>query len=70
MPQPDLFPIYDRLVDGGLEAYLCKARGKGESFHRISTRLRDEFEISVSVETIRRWCSLAGAEKPTTEVAG
>lgn len=69
MPRPDLFPFVDRLVEGGLTEYLRKARGKGESFHRISSRLAEEHDVPVSVETIRRWCAIAGAKKPS-KVAG
>ncbi len=47
--------IVDRLIVGGLEKFLRDARENGQSFPSISLRLRDEYSIAVSSDSVRRW---------------
>lgn len=53
--QTDTYQLTDRLIDGGLPAFLAAARSAGESAETIAYRLRSEHEIVVSSETVRRW---------------
>lgn len=57
MPPTDTFPLADRLVPGGLVAFLNAARDAGDSFETIAFRLRSEHQIQVSAETARKWCA-------------
>lgn len=56
MARTDTYPLVDRIVDGGLQAFLAAARSAGESFETIAFRLRSEHDITVSAETVRKWC--------------
>lgn len=56
MPPTDTFAIYDRLVPGGLEAFLTAARSEGQSVRQIAARLLAEHDVNVSSETVRTWC--------------
>lgn len=49
------FALADKLVDGGLAERLAQEMAAGRSFDSISQRLTAE-GISVSRETVRRWC--------------
>lgn len=68
MPQPDLFPLIDRLVQGGLEAFLLRRRGEGDSYQQIAFDLKRLHDVDLSVETVRRWCIRLDAK--AQEVAG
>jgi hypothetical protein len=56
MAATDTYPLINRLVPGGLDAYLTAARGGGDSHETIAYRLRSEHAIEVSAETVRKWC--------------
>lgn len=62
MPQSGTYPLVDRILDGHLADRLRSWRHEGWSFQRIADELRDEHDVRVSDETIRRWCSLDGGE--------
>lgn len=70
MPRSDIFPLADRLVPGGLAEYLTAARAEGQSHENITFRLRDEHDIKVSTETVRKWCRRTGADSSPTDTAG
>lgn len=57
MPATDTYPLVDRIVTGGLPAFLTEAREAGESHETIAYRLRSEHDITVSAETVRKWCA-------------
>ena len=70
MARNDSFPLIDRLVPDGLATYLTAARKAKDSHETIAFRLRNEHDIKVSAETVRKWCRRTGADpSPTTEVA-
>ena len=64
MPGTELFPIIDRLIPGGLGAYLTAARANGESLRTIGQRLQDEHQLQITYTTIKKWCDQCGATKP------
>jgi hypothetical protein len=51
------FPLVDRLVGGDLEQRITAWRAEGVSFSEIAFRLREQHEINVTAETVRRWVS-------------
>lgn len=55
MPPPDLYPLVDNLVPGGLPKFLADAEAEGQSSETIARNLHGRFDVSVSGETIRRW---------------
>lgn len=62
MAATDTYPLVDRLVDGGLPAFLRAARLAGESHETIAYRLRTEHDITVTSETVRKWVTRAETE--------
>lgn len=56
MAPTDTSKLVDRLIPGGLAAYLTEARENGQTFADITFRLRTEHDIEVTQETVRRWC--------------
>lgn len=60
MAATDTYPLVDRLVEGGLPAFLNAAREAGDSHETIAFRLRAEHDITVSIETVRKWVLRAG----------
>lgn len=57
MAPTDTRVLIDRLIPGGLDAFLTSARSNDETFADISFRLRAEHDIKVTQETVRRWCT-------------
>lgn len=55
MPAPDLYPLVDRLVPGGLASFLSVAAERGDSNETIARLLFTQHDVSVSAETVRRW---------------
>lgn len=53
----DTFPLVNRLVPGGLAAFLNGAREAGQSHDTIAYRLRAEHGVVTSGETVRKWCA-------------
>lgn len=62
MAATDTYPLVDRLVHGGLPAFLAAARSAGDSHETIAYRLRTEHDITVTAETVRKWCQRATEE--------
>lgn len=56
--------LTDRLLDGGLDAWLAEQRDAGHSFTEIAYRLRADHEIIVTGETVRTWCNDLGVKTP------
>ena len=65
MPAPDLYPLVDRLVPGGLPAFLAAAEAEGQSSEAIARSLHSQYEVTVSGETVRRWRKRAADALPT-----
>lgn len=63
------YPLIDRLLGGTLEARLREQREGGASFADISRNLFTEHDLTVSIDTVRRWCMDLGIEKPEPEAA-
>lgn len=57
MPPTSSLPLVDRLFGGRFGEWLEAARAGGDSFEVIARRLADEHDITVTGETVRRWCS-------------
>jgi hypothetical protein len=55
-----IFPLVERILGVDLLALLHSWQAEGLSHYRIALRLRDDHDIDVSPETVRRW--LAGPE--------
>jgi hypothetical protein len=66
MPRASTLDLHDRLTDGELSRTLLTMRSDGRSLLDCTAAARD-LGVSVSVETIRRWCAQLEAE--TTEAA-
>lgn len=70
MGRRDTFPLVDRLVPGGLAAFLAAARAEPKRSHEdIAFDLATEHDIKVSAETVRRWCQRTGADPAPSEGA-
>ena len=54
-PKP-IRPYVERLIPGGLTAFLVAARAEGLSFERIARKLHTEHDIDVVTEQVRKWC--------------
>lgn len=61
MAPTDTSKLVDRIIPGGLSAFLTDARANGETYADITFRLRTDHNIEVTQETVRRWV-LATAE--------
>lgn len=57
----DIFPLVDRLVPGGLAPMLEVARKAGKSHETIARELANDHDVTVSAETVRRWCARPAA---------
>lgn len=55
VPRPSTFPLYDRIIGGGLWNLLCEWRDNGDSYEDISYRLRTKYDIQVTASTVYRW---------------
>jgi intein-encoded DNA endonuclease-like protein len=49
------FPYVERIVGGNLRELLLSWQAEGLSMRLIERRLRDDYDVDVSSETIRRW---------------
>ena len=54
MARTSTFLLYDRILDGGLQARLLEWREEGVSVTDMAYRLRDK-DVKVAPETVRRW---------------
>lgn len=62
MAPTDTFQLVDRIVPGGLDAFLEAARDEGQSYRTIASRLLAEHDIEITSETIRQWCNRPKAD--------
>ncbi len=58
------WPLYDRLLDGKLEQTIRGLQAAGLKAPDIRDALRDDYEVAVSVPTVRRW--IAALAEPET----
>jgi len=56
------FPLVDRILDGQLAERLTEWRAAGDSYASIVYKLRSEHDVTVSIETVRRWLKALDAE--------
>lgn len=61
MPQSTIYPLADLVLGGKLQQRLSDARSNGDSYDDIARELHAE-GISVSGETVRKWCRELGIE--------
>ncbi len=52
---PSALPYVDRLVPGGIEAFIADGRAKRQSFETIARRLAIEHQIDVTGQTLASW---------------
>lgn len=64
MPTPDLRPLVDGHLEGGLEKYLDYYRDLGLSWARIAELLEASIGWSPTSETLRQWYALYKEEAP------
>ena len=57
------YPLIDRLLDGRLEDALRERRTGGQSFADIARWLLTEHQLTLSTDTVRRWCIDLSIEK-------
>lgn len=55
MARQATFPLYDRILGGTLTALIRDNRKAGLTPAEIRDVLRDDHDVTVSVETVRRW---------------
>jgi hypothetical protein len=56
MPPTDTYPLVDRIIPGGLAGWLQDAKSKDQSPAEMARRLHAEHDLTVSQDTVRRWC--------------
>lgn len=56
MGRQSVRPFVDRLLGGSLETRLAAQREQGMTFHEMADSLGRDLNITVTGETIRRWC--------------
>jgi len=61
--------LIDRLLAGKLEAELRDRRADGDSFADVARWLLIEHDITVGVDTVRRWCIDLEVEKAEPKAA-
>jgi hypothetical protein len=54
------FDLADRMIHGGVKAYLERRRAEGLSDMMISVHLMAEYEIDVTDEAVRQWRKAQG----------
>lgn len=69
MAPTDTFRLVDRIIPGGLHAFLSTARDNDETFAQMSYRLRAEHDVEVTQETVRRWCVALGLHVVTEKAS-
>lgn len=58
-----IYPLVDRILDGQLADELQRRRAAGDSYQTISRWLEREHDITVTTETVRKWCVDTDAER-------
>ena len=51
-----IYPLVDRILDGKLDKELRQRRKRGDSYQAISRWLHTDHDITVTTETVRKWC--------------
>lgn len=54
------YDLADRVIHGGVRAYLIRRRAEGMSDVAISVHLMAEYEIDVTDEAVRQWRKAQG----------
>lgn len=62
MGRPDLFPLVNKILEGRLAEHLRAWRSDGLSLQAIVLRLHEQ-GVTVSTETVRRWCRRVETEE-------
>lgn len=55
--------LLDQLVDGGLDAYMLRARDAGDSWQRIAMNLSQQTGVYVTYESLRSWYLASDADR-------
>ncbi len=55
MARPNTFLLVDRLVPGGIRAFMAARREQGDSYETIARALETEHQITVTGQTVRMW---------------
>ena len=50
-----IYPLADRIIPGGIHAWLLARRAEGLSAESIARQLHTEHDIVVSGQTVRTW---------------
>lgn len=72
MARTNLKDLADRLIPGGLEAWLRQGKtAEGKSLYQLARDLESDHDINVTDETVRGWCQSYGipTNRPGAEVA-
>lgn len=71
MARTNVKDLADRLIPGGLRAWLKSGRDQGVTLDQMARNLEDQHGISVTDETVRLWCQSFGipTHRPGTEPA-
>lgn len=67
-----IFPLVDRILKGRLLEFLRAQRQAGLSYQQIATLLHVDHDVSVTTETVRKWCLSNGiteSEQPAGDAA-
>lgn len=62
-----IFPLVDRIMKGELATELAARRAAGDSYSTIARWLEAEHGVSVTNETVRKWCIAADVEALAAE---
>jgi hypothetical protein len=55
--------LLDQLVDGGLDAYVSRARAAGDSWQRLAMDLSQTTGVYVTYESLRSWYLTSDADR-------
>ncbi|HKY14800.1 MAG TPA: hypothetical protein VJM33_07720 [Microthrixaceae bacterium] len=64
MAGTSLYDLADRVLDGRLAEQILERRQNGESYQGLTRWLLLEHDITVSIETVRKWTLIAEATEP------
>lgn len=55
MARRSLYPLVDRLLDGGLAEFIATRRAEGQSFETIARDLQAEHDVVITGQTVSDW---------------
>lgn len=55
MARTTLRDLADRVIPGGIDAWLAERTASGDSLAEMTYKLRTEHDITVSTELVRQW---------------